>query len=537
MANIKLSVKLFSVITFCVFAFVVFGVVSWTTINTTKINGPWYHKIVQGKDLIADILPPPEYIIEAYLLTFQMMEERDPVKLSQLEKKLKAVQEDYNKRHEYWVDNLPDGQIKEELVNTSYRPAKKFFETLNSIVIPAILHNNHEKARQATNNLLNPLYEEHRKSIDKIVEMADNNLQGDEKAVKDLLSNRILILVVLGLVILSLMVFCGFYLNITITRPIKRIIANLTDGADQVASASSQVSSASQQLAQGSSEQAAALEETSSSLEEMASMTKQNADNAYQANALMSETNKVADKATASMSELTEAMKDISTASEETAKIVKTIDEIAFQTNLLALNAAVEAARAGEAGAGFAVVADEVRNLAMRAAEAAKNTAQLIEATVTKVKDGTAFVSHTEENFTQLSSSTGKINELVTEIAAASSEQAQGVTQISQAMAGMDKVVQQNAANAEESASASEELSAQAQHLKGIVDEMIALVEGGKGGTSRYGKGDSTRALGKKTGGNLIPRFGKMSGKNSGQTGKLAPEQMIPLDDKEFADF
>jgi methyl-accepting chemotaxis protein len=537
MSNLKLSVKLFSVLIFCIIAFLVFGVVSWTTINTTKINGTWYHKIVQGKDLIADILPPPEYIIEAYLLTFQMVEEKDPAKLSRLEKKLKSVQEDYNNRHEYWVKNLPDGPIKEELVNNSYRPAIKFFEILNNTIIPAILHNDRDKARQAVNTSLNPLYEEHRECIDKIVEMADKALQGDEATVRKILDSRIFLLALLGFVILFLMIFCGFYLNNTITKPIKRIIANLTDGADQVASASSQVSSASQQLAQGSSEQAAALEETSSSLEEMASMTKQNADNAYQANALMSDANKVADKATASMTELTEAMKDISSASEETAKIVKTIDEIAFQTNLLALNAAVEAARAGEAGAGFAVVADEVRNLAMRAAEAAKNTAQLIETTVTKVKDGTAFVSNTAENFTQLSGSTVKINELVTEIAAASSEQAQGVTQISQAMAGMDKVVQQNAANAEESASASEELSAQAQHMKGIVDEMIALVEGGKGGAGRYGKVASTKALRKKTGGDLTARFGKMSGKNSSQTGRLTPEQVIPLDDKEFADF
>ena len=232
MANLKLSVKLFSVITFCVVAFVVFGVVSWTTINTIKINGPWYHKIVQGKDLIADILPPPEYIIEAYLLTLHMLEERDSAKLNQLQEKLKAVQEDYHQRHKFWVDNLPAGQMREEMINTSYRPSIKFFETLNKVVIPAILHNDHEKARQITNNLLNPLYEEHRKSIDKIVKMAETDLQGNEEAVKNLLSNRILILAILGFIILSLMVFCGFYLNITITRPIKRIIANLTDGAD-----------------------------------------------------------------------------------------------------------------------------------------------------------------------------------------------------------------------------------------------------------------------------------------------------------------
>jgi len=239
--------------------------------------------------------------------------------------------------------------------------------------------------------------------------------------------------------------------------------------SEQVGSASEQVSSSSQQLAEGAAEQASSLEETSSSLEEMSSMTKQNADNANQADSLMKESQETVGKANGSMNDLTSSMEEISKASEETSKIIKTIDEIAFQTNLLALNAAVEAARAGEAGAGFAVVADEVRNLAMRAADAAKNTSGLIEGTVKKVNAGSELVAKTNEAFKEVAESASKVGELVGEIAAASNEQAQGIEQVNTAMGEMDKVTQQNAANAEESASASEEMTAQAQELQSMI--------------------------------------------------------------------
>jgi methyl-accepting chemotaxis protein len=271
----------------------------------------------------------------------------------------------------------------------------------------------------------------------------------------------------------------------SISRSLTRLIAAISAGSDQVTSAATQLSSASQSLAGASSQQAAALEETSSSLEEMSAMTRGNADNSKQADSLMGETARVVLEANRFMDDLNISMKEVSTASEETAKIIKTIDEIAFQTNLLALNAAVEAARAGETGAGFAVVADEVRNLAMRAAEAAKNTANLIEGTVSKVKGGSDMVDKTAAAFKQVAASTDKVKNLVGEIAASSNEQAQGVDQINKAVNEMNSITQEVASNAEASAASSEDLNAQAQQMNGYVDELTAIVEGGGNGSRK----------------------------------------------------
>jgi len=350
-------------------------------------------------------------------------------------------------------------------------------------------------------------------------------------------------IILIGALFLAVTAAGLFFLSRSIALPIGQIARDLNEASDQVAAASSEVASASQSLAEGASEQASALEETSSSLEEMSSMTRQNADHAAQARALMEQTRKIIDKVDAQMNYMVTAIQDVTKSSEETGKIIKTIDEIAFQTNLLALNAAVEAARAGEAGAGFAVVAEEVRNLALRSAEAAKNTATLIENTINSVKSSRDLTQQTQEAFKENMDISAKVGQLVEEIAAASNEQAQGIGQIGKAVAEMDKVVQQNAANAEESASASEEMSAQAQQMNGSVVKLVRLVNGGSGGYDgqhvyREAKPSSKQrpALqghGGETGKSLLA--GKLSSK--AKEVHVTPDRIIPLGKDEFDEF
>ena len=377
----------------------------------------------------------------------------------------------------------------------------------------------------------------------------DGHLQTALKSTANLV-NLTLLLASAGSIVIGIVL--AYVITRSITKPIHQIIADLTTGAEQVSSASGQVSSASQSLAEGATEQAAGLQETSSSLEEMSSMTKQNADNAQQANTLAAQAKSAAHDGAEAMKRMTEAINDIQKSADETSKIIKVIDEIAFQTNLLALNAAVEAARAGEAGKGFAVVAEEVRNLAMRSAEAAKNTAALIEGSVKNAKNGVEISTEVSKKLEEIVAHVGKTTDLVAEIAAASTEQAQGIEQINTAVSQMDKVTQQNAAAAEESASAAEELSAQAQQMHTVVQQLVALVDGSSSRMQTLSSHSAPAAASAKK----PPRLSLTDqtfhhiaeGKGKGKTtnpakpkttpaaAKPEPSQVIPLED-DFKDF
>jgi len=323
----------------------------------------------------------------------------------------------------------------------------------------------------------------------------------------------------------------------TVMQALDTALGQVSESVLQVESASGEISSSAQSLAEGSNEQASSIEEVSSSLEEMSSMTKQNADNSGQAMILASEASAAAKDGDVTIRRMANAINQIKQSADNTAKIVKSIDDIAFQTNLLALNAAVEAARAGEAGKGFAVVAEEVRNLAMRSADAAKSTADMIEESVKNADNGVKITEEVALSLGQIVNRTGKVGDLIAEIAAASKEQAQGIEQVNTAVAQMNSVTQQNASNSEESASAAEELNNQAAELAAMVSSF---------------KLSGSNSVGQKTSSsvNAITTRQSRRGQTNARTDKqkylshpaqiktvraVQAKELIPLDEEELA--
>lgn len=492
MIKFDLRAKLFIAV---MVLFILFGGIALNALNHLKVNGPIYKRIVQGKDLVADILPPPEYIIESYLVVFQMMD-ASKEELGGLVEKFQQLKKDYGARHDYWIADLEDGAMKKVLVEGSYAPAVRFYNLVDNEYIPALKAGNKDKAEQLLKGALKSAYLEHREKIDEVVVMANSRGAADEKEAG---KTAAVILVVLVLVaagsvlviylistvfmkpVLDAMAKCVVMagamaqgdltdrMNIerqdevgrlsssmdALAERLAGIINGMRHSSRQMFSASSEVSSGAQQISQGAQQQAA-------SFEELASSVQSNSMSIGEANQIAQNVAREALTAGQAMDGTVEAISGIEKGSKQMAEAVDLITDIADQTNLLALNAAIEAARAGEHGKGFAVVADEVRQLAERSAMTAKEIQGLIKDNLQQVNGGVSISKEAGVKTKDILQNVQRIAEQLSRVSASTQEQAAAMEQNT-------SITETNAAASEKLASSAGEMMEQARSLEGMV--------------------------------------------------------------------
>jgi methyl-accepting chemotaxis protein len=427
-----------------------------------KVNGPVYLDIVRGKDLIADILPPPEYIIESYLVLLQARDEKDSARLQQFGERLKKLRGEYDDRHTYWTKELPDGKTKNLLLVDSYKPAQIFYDIAEKQYLPALHSGDTALATTLLQEKLSPAYEAHRKIIDEIVTLSNNENSATEKNAATMLEHSRMVVMGLGITLLAALMSIFWLLirntakhlggdpayvaavarqvaegNLSVIvstkhgeqsalgaiklmiENISSIVARVTESAEDIAAASRQLHEAAGQIAEKSEDvanqattAATAGEEMSATSGDIARNCQMAADGASQASDtankgtdVVQRTVTVMEKIAGRVSHTAGTVQSLGARSDQIGAIIGTIEDIADQTNLLALNAAIEAARAGEQGRGFAVVADEVRALAERTTRATREIGEMIKAIQGETR---AAVNAMELGVTEVETGTGE---------------------------------------------------------------------------------------------------------------------------------
>jgi methyl-accepting chemotaxis protein WspA len=434
--DLRLTTKLVLLVGTCLTAFAAFAALTYRTLEEVKVNGPVYERIVRGKDVIADVLPPPEYIIESYLLVLEMTEEKDPVALAQLIERSATLRREYDARHEHWVKQLPEGSLKTFLTSDSYQPARDFFAQRDADFIPAVRAGDLEKANRLALGPLKALYNQHRTAIDQVVSQATAENLTNEGAAADIISSRGTALALLGLVVVLVVIGIGVVTSriassltrrieqatvaasrvadgdltvavharegdetgrlltaiATMTESLNALVARIKKSSIELLSTATQFAATSKQQEDTVNGFGASTNEIAAAVREISATSQELLGTMEGVNRVATDTAVAAEQGRSALSTMDGTMRGLarSTSSissklavirEKAADInvvVTTITKVADQTNLLSVNAAIEAEKAGEYGLGFIVLAREIRRLADQTAVATLDIEQMV---------------------------------------------------------------------------------------------------------------------------------------------------------------
>jgi methyl-accepting chemotaxis protein len=510
MLKLKISTQLLLVVVASVAVLGSFTVLSWVTV-AERAEDSVYGPMLNTKDLIADVLPPPAFLLESQLVAMELADAPAPAARDALLVKWERLQQEFRERRDYWRKTLSPGPLQQALERADAQ-AEAFYAAANAGLVPAVKAGDQARATLLMRGEVTAAFQAHHASIDEVVRLATREQQRESAEATQTVWTRKLVLLAFGLLSVIGSLFSGWYFTrrftgrlhtldgalermaqgdftavlpegwgdefgeigasaMRVNAEISRTLGHVRGLSRQLTVSSEELRSSATEISTGAAEQASGFEETAASLEEITSTVKQTSQNAGQATELAANSRVAAEQGQVVADSAVAAMGELATSSRQIVDIIATIDEIAFQTNLLALNAAVEAARAGEQGRGFAVVANEVRNLAQRSATASKEIKALIQNSVQRVDASVLLVNQSGDSLRGIVSAVKRVTDLMQGISSASKEQSLGVDQVNRAVTTMDQITQRNAAQ-------TEELTATANTLAQVSRELTAAIEG-----------------------------------------------------------
>ncbi|MEM6471452.1 MAG: methyl-accepting chemotaxis protein [Planctomycetota bacterium] len=481
MKSYTVSNKLYVMIGFFAFAFVGFALWSRSTLNTAKIHGPYYQDIVQSKDLIADILPPPNYIVESYMMALHMtdeVEEGAPKSAIQsYVKRCGQLSREFDERHEFWLRDLDDGEMKRIKTQDSYAPAKEFFTVLEREFYPAVLAGDARRARELVRGPLRENYEVHRQAIDQVVQLAMQRNAETEAEAAALIESRTTYATVVLIGMLGMFAAAGWYVVRQTVTPLQQSALKLQFfSTDKLPSVSNRIRQSAESTETRATTASGAAEQVSANAQSLAAAVEQFEESIKEIAGNASSAASVAANAVSATEQTNHTIARLGESSTEIGNVIKVINSIAEQTNLLALNATIEAARAGEAGKGFAVVANEVKELAKETSKATEDIVGRIEAIQADTQEAVNAIGMVTEIISQINEAQNAIAGAVEEQTAMTSEISRNISEVASGSGDIADNITQVAKGAKDTTEGSEDTLETANSIEQLAADLMRMV-------------------------------------------------------------